>query len=113
MGIKNLAILVSDTKNHQVKAYIGSQNYFSKSTNGFNDGVLALRSSGSILKPFIYGYGLEKGLITPNSLLEDTKQNYGMLLPQNYDKQYRGLVTVSGISVKCTRLWEIMDSIIS
>lgn len=95
MGIKNLAILVSNTKTHQVKAYIGSQNYFSKSTNGFNDGVLALRSSGSILKPFIYGYGLEKGLITPNSLLEDTKQNYGMLLPQNYDKQYRGLVTVS------------------
>ncbi len=95
IGIKNLAILVSNTKTHEVKAYIGSQNYFSQSTNGFNDGVMALRSSGSILKPFIYAYALDKGIVTPNSLLEDVNKNYGILLPKNYDKKYRGIVTLS------------------
>jgi len=95
LGIKNIAILVSDNHTHQVKAYVGSQSYLSNATNGYVDGVQALRSSGSILKPFIFGYGLEKGLITPNSLLEDVNKNYGILLPKNYDKQYRGLTTVS------------------
>lgn len=95
LGIKNIAILVSSTQKHEVKAYIGSQAYFSKSTNGFVDGVQALRSSGSILKPFIYAYALEKGLVTPNSLLEDVNKNYGILLPKNYDKKYRGLATLT------------------
>ncbi len=95
LGIKNLAILISNNKTHEVKAYVGSNAYLSASTNGFVDGVQALRSSGSILKPFIYGYALEKGVITPNSLLEDVNKNYGILLPKNYDKQYRGLATVT------------------
>ena len=95
LGIKNLAILVSNTKSHEVKAYIGSQDYFSNSTNGFVDGVQALRSSGSILKPFIYGYALEKGMLTTQSLLEDINKNYGILLPKNYDNQYRGLSTLT------------------
>jgi penicillin-binding protein 1C len=94
-GIENLAILISNTQTHEVKAYIGSQAYFSQATNGYVDGVQALRSSGSILKPFIYGYALEKGIITPNSLLEDVNKSYGILLPKNYDKQYRGLATVT------------------
>lgn len=93
-GIKNLAILVSNTKTREVKAYIGSQDYFSNSTNGYIDGVQALRSSGSVLKPFIYGYALEKGLLTQTSLLEDTNKTYGVLLPRNYDRTYRGVVTV-------------------
>jgi penicillin-binding protein 1C len=93
MGIKNMAILVSKTKTHEVKAYLGSQAYFSQTNNGFVDGVQALRSSGSILKPFIYGYALEKGIITPNSLLEDVNKNFGILLPKNYDKKYRGIST--------------------
>ncbi|MFA7056651.1 MAG: penicillin-binding protein 1C [Candidatus Cloacimonadales bacterium] len=94
-GIKNLAILVSDTKTREVKAYLGSQDYFSNSSNGYIDGVQALRSSGSILKPFIYGYALEKGILTPTSLLEDTNKSYGVLLPKNYDRSYRGVVTVA------------------
>lgn len=95
IGIKNLAILVSSTKTQEVRAYIGSQDYFSMATNGFIDGVLALRSSGSILKPFIYAFALEKGLVTPNSLIEDVNKNYGILLPKNFDKKYRGVVTLS------------------
>ncbi len=95
MGIKNIAILVSNTQTHEVKAYIGSQAYFSSSTNGFVDGIQALRSSASILKPFIYGYALEKGLITPNSLIEDINKSYGILLPKNFDKKYRGITNVT------------------
>ena len=95
LGIKNLAILVSNTKTHEVKAYLGSHAYFSTFTNGYVDGIQALRSSGSILKPFIYGIALEKGIITPSSLLEDTNKNYGILLPKNFDKKYRGITTVT------------------
>lgn len=92
IGIKNISLLVSDTKKHEVKAYIGSQDYFSTANRGYNDGIKALRSSASILKPFIYAYAFEKGIITPMTMLEDVNRNYGILLPKNFDKHYRGLI---------------------
>jgi penicillin-binding protein 1C len=94
IGIKNCAILVTDTETQEIKAYIGSQDYYNERFNGYVDGVKARRSSGSILKPFIFGYALEKGLITPISLLEDTDKSFGQILPKNFDDNYLGVVTV-------------------
>ncbi len=91
-GIKNLAILVTDTQTQEVKAYVGSHDYLDDHLNGPIDGVQAQRSTGSVLKPFIYGYCFEKGIITPESLIEDVEMGYSINLPKNYNDTYMGVV---------------------
>jgi penicillin-binding protein 1C len=59
--------------------------------------VLARRQPGSTLKPFVYGLAFEQRLITPASLLDDSPAEIptaaGLYLPQNYDRQFKGLVS--------------------
>ena len=58
---------------------------------------MAKRQAGSTLKPFLYELAIEKGLLTPASLLEDSPlqvtTSTGLYVPQNYDEGFRGLVS--------------------
>src|SRR5262249_8972995 len=49
---------------------------------------------GSTLKPFIYGLGIEDGLIHPETLIEDRPVRYGSYAPENFDLSFQGTVTV-------------------
>lgn len=90
--IENAAAVVIDNDTRGVLAWVGSGDYFSKASSGAVDGVRAARSPGSTLKPFIYGLALQRGLVTPKSILFDIPQNYGGYQPQNYSKNFRGIV---------------------
>nr|MCU0973673.1 penicillin-binding transpeptidase domain-containing protein [Burkholderiales bacterium] len=52
----------------------------------------------STLKPFLYELALEQRLLTAASLLDDSPVNLvtpaGLYVPQNYDKEFHGTVTV-------------------
>lgn len=91
-GIHNCAVLVVETKTREVKTYIGSNNYFDKEHGGNVDGVQMARSSGSILKPFLYGLAMDDGLIVPRSLLKDIPVNYGGYTPYNFNGKFEGVV---------------------
>src|SRR5258707_12546298 len=56
-----------------------------------------MRQPGSALKPFLYALALERRLLTPASLLEDTPlelpEQRGIYRPLDYDRQFRGLVS--------------------
>lgn len=91
-NISNAAALIIRNTDMHVLAYVGSSDYFSTLSSGQNDGVQALRSPGSLLKPFIYAKALENGIITPSSLLFDIPLNYNGYSPENFDQKYRGLV---------------------
>lgn len=93
-GIKNLSCLIIDNKTGDVKAYIGSQNFFGEN-NGQVDGVIANRSVGSVLKPFLYALSIDDGIIVPESLVLDIPLYFTNFSPQNADKKYRGLVEIS------------------
>ena len=54
----------------------------------------ALRSPGSTLKPFIYGFGFEDGVINPETLIEDRPVAYGSYAPKDFDLTFQGTVTV-------------------
>ena len=56
------------------------------------DIAAAPRSTGSILKPFLYAAALEEGIILPRTLLPDIPVNLGGFAPQNFDRQFYGAV---------------------
>jgi len=94
LGIHNISVLIIDNKNSSVKAWVGSQDFNDNEYSGQVDGITALRSPGSTLKPFIYGLAFDKGLATPKTVLTDLPVNYSGYQPENYDEIYRGNVTV-------------------
>ncbi len=94
-GISTGAIVVMDTKSREVLALVGSYGFFDQDSEGQVDGTNARRSPGSTLKPFIYGLAIDRGLIAPESLLNDVPIDYSGYKPVNYDGEYRGYVTAS------------------
>jgi penicillin-binding protein 1C len=92
-GVSTGAVVVLDTKTHEVLAMVGSHDFFDKTSAGQVNGTLALRSPGSTLKPFIYALAIDKGLITPQTLLFDVPVDYVGYAPVNYDGKFTGYVT--------------------
>lgn len=91
--IQNVAVLVIENKTREVLAYVGSPNFEDSTIAGQVDGVQAVRSPGSTLKPLIFGLAFEKGLITPKTVLLDVPLHIAGYSPQNYDELFRGKVT--------------------
>ena len=90
----SLAMLVVDNATGEVRAHVGSPDYFDQRRAGQVDLTQALRSPGSTLKPFIYGLGFEDGFIHPETLVDDRPTRYGGYKPQNFDFTFQGTVTV-------------------
>lgn len=92
-NIHNAAVIIVDNHTREVRAYIGSSDFGDRLHNGQVDGVCASRSPGSTLKPLLYGLCMDKGLITPKSVVADVPINIDGYIPENYDLQFRGNVT--------------------
>lgn len=92
LGITNASAIVLNYKTMEVLSYIGSADYFNKQIYGENDGVQALRSPGSTLKPLIYAMAADQGLIHGMTLLKDAKINFGVYAPENADSEFYGPV---------------------
>jgi penicillin-binding protein 1C len=89
-GIKNASALLLDPRDMSVNAWVGSANYWDQSIDGQVDGVLAKRSPGSALKPFIYGMALDQGLLHPRTILKDAPSSFGPFTPENFDGRFFG-----------------------
>lgn len=92
-NIQNAAVLVLDNQTMDVLAYVGSADFHNRFDGGQVDGVRAVRSPGSTLKPLLYGLAFDAGLITPKSKLNDVPTNFGGYEPENYDRRFNGPVT--------------------
>ncbi len=91
-GITNAAALVTETATGRVLAYVGSADFFSTQDQGQVDGVRAARSTGSLLKPFLYGALFDRGDILPQSLIKDVPAFFGSFVPVNAGNEYSGMV---------------------
>ncbi|QXX76412.1 penicillin-binding protein 1C [Methylovirgula sp. HY1] len=89
----SVAILVIDNRTGEIRAHIGSPDYFSAARAGAIDMTAALRSPGSALKPFIYALAFETGLAHPETMLEDRPTRYGLYAPEDFTLGYEGNVT--------------------
>ena len=95
-GVGDGAIVVLDNATGEVLAYVGSGGELSSAAQV--DGVIASRQAGSTLKPFLYALAFDSRLLTAASLVDDSPvaiaTERGMYVPQNYDRQFRGMVSV-------------------
>ncbi|MBL8000075.1 MAG: penicillin-binding protein 1C, partial [Candidatus Kapabacteria bacterium] len=94
IGIFNSAVFVVNNTTNAVTAYIGSQDFNDRDHAGQVDGVQAVRSPGSTLKPLVYAMGFEKGLVTPKSRLYDVPISIDGYAPENFDQTFAGAVSV-------------------
>src|SRR5262249_10490228 len=90
----SVAILAVDHATGEVRARVGSSDYFDLRRAGQVDMTKAVRSPGSTLKPFIYGLGFEDGFIHPETLIDDRPVRYGAYAPENFDLTFQGTVSV-------------------
>ena len=88
--IRNLAILVIDIPSNQVVAYCGNVHFDRKQGGNQVDVIQAPRSTGSILKPFLYYAMLQEGSLLPDMLLPDVPVNINGFTPQNFSMQFEG-----------------------
>lgn len=93
--IRNLAILVIDIPSNQVVAYCGNVHFDQKQGGNQVDVIQAPRSTGSILKPFLYYAMLQEGSLLPDMLLPDVPVNINGFTPQNFSMQFKGAVPAS------------------
>lgn len=70
-GAGNAAVLVVTRDDGRVVASVGSAGYYEADAAGAIDYVRVPRNAGSTLKPFLYAEALERGVITPGTVLDD------------------------------------------
>lgn len=90
--IYNACIVISETATGNVLAYIGNSSSPKNEHQNYVDIINAPRSTGSILKPFLYAFMLNEGKILPASLIEDVPIQIGSYGPKNFNLSYDGLV---------------------
>lgn len=95
LGVYNGAAVVIDNETMKILAYVGSHNFHDKIHEGEIDGIKALISPGSTLKPFVYARALEQGYITPLKKLFDIPLDLSGYMPENYSKSFTGDLTAS------------------
>lgn len=93
--IKNLAALVVDVQTNEVMAYCGNVKFNEGRSGNQVDVIHAPRSTGSILKPFLYYAMLHDGDLLPHTLLPDIPMNINGFAPQNFNQQFEGAVPAS------------------
>lgn len=94
MNIHNAAVLVINNETMQVEAYVGSAGFNNSFDGGQVDGVQAIRSPGSALKPLLYATAFDKGIITPKNIVNDVPTNFNGFEPENFDRKFNGKVSV-------------------
>jgi penicillin-binding protein 1C len=100
----SLAIIVVDHTDMKVRGWVGSVDINDDSRFGHVDMVSAIRSPGSVLKPFIYGLAMDDGLIHPASLLQDVPRRTGDYRPGNFDSGFHGPVSMNEALVRSLNL---------
>jgi len=94
MQITNAAVLVVNNRTMEVEAYVGSAGFDENNFQGQVDGVRALRSPGSALKPLLYALAFDQGIVSPKMVITDVPANFNGYRPENFDETYRGKITV-------------------
>jgi len=96
-GSKAQAAVVVMSADGAVRAMVGGRNI--PNAGDFNRATQALRQTGSTFKPFIYAVAMDLGY-SPLGYVEDRPLSIytagsGNWSPQNYDKEFKGTITLT------------------
>jgi penicillin-binding protein 1C len=108
----SMAALVLDNRTGAVLGYAGSADFGDGERFNYIDMVRAERSPGSALKPFLYGFALDAGLIHSESLLSDVPRAFSGYAPANFEQSFHGAVSVSEALVQSLNVpaVEVLDA---
>ena len=90
-NIDNAAVYVLDYLKDEIVVYVG--NNMDASDAAMVDMVKAQRSTGSILKPFLFAAMLDEGTLLPEMVLPDIPMSLSGFTPKNYSGEYWGAVS--------------------
>ncbi|MBN2703363.1 MAG: penicillin-binding protein 1C [Pontiellaceae bacterium] len=93
-GVSGGAVVVIDVRSGELRAMVGSPDFWNTSASGQVNGTVAGRSPGSTLKPFAYAAAMDQGLCTPATMMADIPMRFAGYDPQNYSLEYMGPVSV-------------------
>ncbi|XDD46990.1 penicillin-binding protein 1C [Leptospira sp. WS39.C2] len=115
-NVKDGAVVVIENKTGKVLVYVA--NIGKESSVSQLDLIRTKRQVGSTLKPFVYALNFQQKKLTPNSILSDSPIGIpvyqGIYRPLNYDKSYKGNVTVrqslaSSLNIPAIRALSFLD----
>ena len=96
-NLRHAAVVAIHNPTGEILALVSSANWHDPRGGQLN-GALSPRSPGSALKPFTYLLAMEMNHRSPASILADIPSPFrtaeGLDLPANYDRAYRGPVTL-------------------
>lgn len=90
--INNVAAVVFDVETGQALAYVGNVSHEHNVDGKEVDLITSSRSTGSILKPFLFAAMLDDGKISSRSLLPDIPTSINGFAPKNFSRQFDGAV---------------------
>ena len=89
--IHNICALVLDVNKNEVISYVGNTPFKDKEPHGEDvDVITSNRSTGSLLKPYLYGFMLNDGQLFPNMLVPDIPTQIAGYVTQNFEFTYDG-----------------------
>ena len=90
--IHNAAVIVLEVSTGRVLAYAGNTSGIGKYHGDDVDIIKSRRSTGSILKPFLFAAMLDEGKILQRTLVPDVPTIINGFSPKNFSKEYDGAV---------------------
>lgn len=93
--VHNSACLIIEIDTGNILTYVGNSINSTNKQGKDVDIIVSPRSTGSVLKPFLYAMSIEDALILPQSLLPDIPTQIAGYAPENYNKTYSGAVKAS------------------
>ena len=96
--VYNAAAIIIEVNTGNVLAYVGNSRQSSSNENGAQvDVINAPRSTGSILKPFLYIAMMDEGSVLPTTLIPDIPTQIAGYSPKNFHPVYDGAVPASQV----------------
>ena len=92
-GIFNATAFIIEVESNNVVAYVGNIPNAGNSHGEQVDIIRAPRSTGSILKPFLYSFMLQEGEVLPGMLIQDVPTTIGGYRPENFHQKFDGRVS--------------------
>ena len=94
--INNSATIILKAETGEVLAYVGNSNPQNGDEHGQDvDIIRSPRSTGSILKPFLYAAMQQAGEMLPDALIADIPTRFPGFSPKNFDLAFSGAVQAS------------------
>ncbi len=90
----DVAVVVINIGSSEIVALVGSSDQHDP-VDGQINGVLARRSPGSVLKPFIYGTAMEARRLNAESEIHDQPIDRAGWRPNNFDRSFQGTMTIA------------------